>query len=444
MINKLQHFITQHQLFSANEKIIVACSGGCDSVLLSILLHQLNYKIVLAHCNFKLRGDEANEDENFVKQLAQQLNTEFYSVHFDTEKYAQQNKLSIQQAARKLRYDWFEKLLVDLQFDKIATAHHLNDSIETVFINLIRGTGIAGLTGIAAKKNHIVRPLLFATRNELETYAAIHKINFRTDSSNLNEDYTRNKIRHQIIPILQTINPSFETTMQKNMDRFATTENIFTASIHKKIQSAITQNNNEWRINIKLIHHHFAFATLLFELLKPFGFNASQVDSIITAKELKSGNEYFSEQYRMVLHQHQLIITLKNIAHNSVIIVDENEANITLSNSTIGIEKINWSAENKIDAAKNVGLIDAKKITYPLIFRHWKQGDYFYPIGMNNKKKKLSDYFTQLKLNTFQKEKTWLLCSGDYIVWVVGMRLDERFKVTEQSKQVLKLTIKTH
>jgi tRNA(Ile)-lysidine synthase len=441
---KLENFIEKHKLFASTDKIIVACSGGCDSVLLSILLHQIKYKIVLAHCNFQLRGDEANADEEFVKQLAKQLNIEFYSTKFDTEKYATEHKLSTQQAARNLRYDWFENLRNELQFDKIATAHHLNDSIETTLINLIRGTGIAGLTGISAKNKNIVRPILFATRNELEVYAAENNIQFRTDSSNLNDDYTRNKIRHQIIPILQTINPSFETTMQKNIERFTATENIFNASIQKKLGSTITQNKNEWLINLKLIHHHFAYSTLLFELLKPFGFNASQADSIVELKELKSGNEYFSEKFRMVLHQSQLIITEKKTENTSVIIVDENETNINLPNINILIEKLNWSTENKIEVDKNIGLIDSKKITYPIVLRHWKQGDYFYPIGMNKKKKKLSDYFTQQKLNTIQKEKTWLLCSGDYIVWVVGMRLDERFRVTEQTKQVLKLEIKNN
>ncbi|MFM2049241.1 MAG: hypothetical protein RI955_1789, partial [Bacteroidota bacterium] len=319
---RLIEFIAAQKLFSATEKIIVACSGGCDSVLLSILLHQLNYKIAVAHCNFKLRGDEANEDEQFVKTLAEQLKIDFHVVHFDTEKYAIENKLSIQQAARNLRYEWFEKLRIEIGFDKIATAHHLNDSIETTFINLIRGTGIAGLTGISSRNENIVRPLLFAERNELEEYAKQNSIPFRTDSSNLNDDYTRNKIRHQIIPLLKEINPSFEKTMQKNIERFAATENIFAASIQRKISKAIVKNKTEWRINLKLIHHHFAYSTLLFEMLKPFGFNASQVDSIVEAKELKSGAEYFSEKFRMVLHQHFLIITDNKPKENSVLFIE--------------------------------------------------------------------------------------------------------------------------
>jgi tRNA(Ile)-lysidine synthase len=434
---RLNEFIVTQKLFSANEKIIVACSGGCDSVVLSVLLHKLNYKIVLAHCNFQLRGDEANGDEQFVKSLAEQLKIDFHVVHFDTEKYATENKLSIQQAARNLRYEWFEKLRTEIEFDKIATAHHLNDSIETTFINLIRGTGMAGLTGISSRNGKIIRPLLFANRNEMEEYATQNNILYRTDSSNLNDDYTRNKIRHQIIPMLKEINPSFEKTMQKNIERFAATENIFAASVQRKIGKALVHNKTEWRINLKLIHHHFAYSTLLFEMLKPFGFNASQVDDIVEAKELKSGAEYFSEKYRMVLHQHFLIITENKLVDNSVIIIPQNQEKVELPNAILKIKKIDWLAEMKFENDKNIAMIDAKNIVFPLVLRRWKQGDYFYPLGMNRKKKKLSDFFTQQKLSKVDKEKAWLLCSGDYILWVLGMRQDERFTITAQTTKTI-------
>lgn len=438
---RLNEFIASQKLFSANEKIIVACSGGCDSVLLTVLLHKLNYKIVLAHCNFQLRGDEANGDEQFVKSLAKQLKIDFHVIHFDTEKYAIENKLSIQQAARNLRYEWFEKLRLEIGFDKIATAHHLNDSIETTFINLIRGTGIAGLTGISSKNDKIIRPLLFADRNEIEEYAKQNNISFRTDSSNLNDDYTRNKIRHQIIPLLKEINPSFEKTMLKNIERFTATENIFTASVQRKISKALVQNKNEWRINLKLIHHHFAYSTLLFEILKPFGFNASQVDDIVEAKELKSGAEYFSEKYRMVLHQQILIITENKPVDNSVIFIQHQLEKVELKNESLKIKLMDWHTDLKFDDNKNIAIMDLKNITFPLVVRRWKQGDYFYPLGMNKKKKKLSDFFTQQKLSKVDKEKVWILCSGDYILWVMGMRQDERFKVTEHTKQIIKFEI---
>ncbi|MEN9523611.1 MAG: hypothetical protein RL065_1988 [Bacteroidota bacterium] len=438
---RLNEFIAKQKLFSANEKIIVACSGGCDSVVLAVLLYQLNYKIVLAHCNFQLRGDEANGDEQFVKLLAEQLKIDFHVICFDTEKYAVENKLSIQQAARNLRYEWFEKLRLEIGFDKIATAHHLNDSIETTFINLIRGTGIAGLTGISSKNNKIVRPLLFADRNEIEQCAKQNNISFRTDSSNLNDDYTRNKIRHQIIPLLKEINPSFEKTMLKNIERFTAVENIFEASVHRKINKALVKLGNEWKINLKLIHHHLAYSTLLFEMLKPFGFNASQVDDIVEAKELKSGAEYFSEKYRMVLHQHFLVITENKPIDNSVIFIQQHQEKAELQNELLKIKVSDRLGELKFDDNKNMAMMDFKNITFPLVVRRWKQGDYFYPLGMNKKKKKLSDFFTQQKLSKVDKEKVWLLCSGDYILWVIGMRQDERFKVTEQTKQIIKFEI---
>ena len=229
--------------------------------------------------------------------------------------------------------------------------------------------------------------------------------------------------------------------MQKNIERFTATENIFTASVQRKISKALVQNKNEWRINLKLIHHHFAYSTLLFEILKPFGFNASQVDDIVEAKELKSGAVYFSEKYRMVLHQQVLIITENKPVDNSVIFIQQQQEKVELNNESLKIKLMDWHTDLKFDDNKNIAMMDLKNITFPLVVRRWKQGDYFYPLGMNKKKKKLSDFFTQQKLSKVDKEKVWILCSGDYILWVMGMRQDERFKVTEHTKQIIKFEL---
>ncbi len=439
LISRFIDFNLAHQLFNSGDKIVVACSGGCDSMAMAHLFHQQKIKILLAHCNFQLRGDEANGDENFVKQKATEWKIDFQSIKFDTEKFAAENKISIQQAARKLRYDWFEKLLAENDFTKIATAHHLNDNIETVFINLVRGTGIAGLTGIAAQNKKIIRPILFATRNEIENYAAENNLDFRNDSSNNSDDYLRNKIRHHLVPLMKEMNPNFENTMAQNIFNFKEANELIDVILPQKLKKIIVQKKEEWYINLKLLNHQPAAATLLYEAVKPFGFNTSQAFDIFNNKNSISGTTYFSATHRLLKHQQTWVISKINEQKKSVEYIDEQTQKVVLENGKLTIEKIEWTAENKISTNNSIALLDAKNIDFPLTLRTWKPGDYFYPLGMNTKKKKLSDFFVQQKLSLIEKEKMLLLCSGQRILWVVGMRIDERFKITNSTKKVLKI-----
>ena len=420
----------------------MACSGGCDSIVLAHLFQQTNIQIVLAHCNFQLRGDEANEDEKFVNQFAKLLQVPFHVIHFETEKFANENKLSIQQAARQLRYEWFEQLRKELNFNYIATAHHLNDSIETVFINLIRGTGIAGLTGIAKHNKKIIRPLLFANRNEIENYAAENNLKFRTDSSNLTDDYLRNKIRHHLLPLLNEMNPTFEKTMQKNILHFEQAEDLYQVELNKKLRKIVQQKNKEYWIAVKPLLHLSSASTILFEALKPFGFNVSQAEEVFLNLNAQSGKTFLAENYRLIKHQDFWIVAEKESEKNSVIVVEQNQAKATTSLGDFHFEILDWNAQSKISTDENIAMLDAKNISFPLCIRHWQQGDYFYPLGMNKKKKKLSDFFVQQKLSLSQKEKVQLICNNDYIIWIAGMRVDERFKIKPNTKKVLKITFK--
>ena len=439
LISRFIDFNATHQLFNNGDGVIVACSGGCDSMVMAHLFYQQKIKILLAHCNFQLRGKEANGDENFVKQQAEAWQIPFHAIHFDTEKFAAENKMSIQQAARKLRYDWFEKLLVENNCTKIATAHHLNDNIETVFINLIRGTGMAGLTGIAAQNKKIIRPILFATRKEIENYAAENNLDFRTDSSNHSDDYLRNKIRHHVVPLMQEMNPNFENTMAQNIFNFKEANELVDVALPQKLKKIIVQKKEEWFINLKLLYHQPAAATLLYEAVKPFGFNTSQAFEIFNNKNSISGTTYFSATHRLLKHQQTWVISKINEQKKTVEYIDEQTKKVVLEHGKLTIEKIKWTAENKISTDNSIALLDAKNIAFPLTLRSWKTGDYFYPLGMNRKKKKLSDFFVQQKLSLIEKEKTLLLCSGQHILWVVGRRMDERYKITTATKNVLKV-----
>jgi len=315
----------------------------------------------------------------------------------------------------------------------------LNDNIETVFINLVRGTGITGLTGIAAQNKKIIRPILFATRNEIENYAAENNLDFRTDSSNHSDDYLRNKIRHHVVPLMKEMNPNFENTMAQNIFNFKEANELVNVALQQKLKKIIVQKKEEWFINLKRLHHQPAAATILYEALKPFGFNSSQAFDIFNHENAISGTTYFSATHRLLKHQQTWVISKINEQKKTVEYIDEQTKKVMLENGNLTIEKIDWTAENKISTDNSIALLDAKNIAFPLTLRTWKTGDYFYPLGMNRKKKKLSDFFVQQKLSLIEKEKTILLCSGQHILWVVGMRIDERFKITNSTKKVLKI-----
>lgn len=436
MIKKFESYIKQNNLCSKKKKILIAVSGGADSVVLLHLLYLTGYKIALAHCNFNLREEESDEDEEFVRELCKEYKLENHFISFDTKEYATKNKISIEMAARDLRYNWFNDLCKQHNYSKISTGHHLNDSIETVFINLARGTGINGITGIASKNGNIIRPLLPFSRQQIEEFANFHKLTYRNDSSNDSLVYMRNIVRHEIIPAFKKINPSFEASMLQNLENISGAASIFNTQIQLSQNKLIDTEGDSIKIPIKKLLELSQINTYLFEFISPYGFNSNTVENILSATNNNSGKIFYSNTHQILVDRDYILIEKKQIDNLSITINNINE----LKDLPIKIIALQKDINNfTLTKENSVACLDADRIHYPLTLRKWQTGDFFYPLGMNNKKK-LSDFFIDQKVDRFKKDKTWILeCCGD-IVWIVGIRIDNRFKVTESTKKILQLT----
>ncbi|MCF6365341.1 MAG: tRNA lysidine(34) synthetase TilS [Bacteroidales bacterium] len=436
MEKQVAKYINSQNLFSRKDKILIALSGGCDSVALTHLLEKLNYKITLAHCNFNLRAHESDTDELFVKKLAEKLKIQLFTKSFETKEFADSNNFSIEEAARILRYNWFEEIRLKESLDYIATAHHLDDKIETFFINLIAGTGIKGIRSIKEKNNKIVRPLLFAKKNEIELWCKKNSIEYRTDKSNYDTKFIRNKLRHKVIPIIKEINPSFSDTMLKNFDIFSEFEKIYNNYVHNAANKIISYRNNLIFLNIEQLKREDAPISSLFEILTAYGFNSAQTINIFKHIDtMQSGKIFISESYRLIKDRAHLIIKKNTKNNNTEYQINSVKKHIS-SPLPLKIDIQPNTPQFNILKEKNIAYFDADKVKFPLILRNKKKGDYFYPFGMKGKKP-LSDYFTDIKLNIFEKEECYLLVSGKDILWIIGYRTDDRYKITEKTKRVL-------
>ncbi len=438
MLDKFKKHINSHFSFLNKSKILIAISGGLDSVVLTHLCHQLNLNIALAHCNFNLRGKESDADENFVFQLAEDLNIEVFIEDFDTENYAKENKLSIQMSARELRYFWFDDLAEQLQFDYILTAHHADDNLETFLINLSRGTGIEGLTGIPEINNNIVRPLLPFSRDEIETYAKDNQLKWREDSSNTSTKYLRNKLRHDVIPVLKEINPQLLQNFGKTLGFLQDSNEVLEDRIDDISNTIITKVSEiEVQYSISEIQKLNNSKAYLYQLLKDYGF--SEWNDIVDLLNAQSGKQIFSETHRLIKDRDVLILT--ELCHS-----ERSEESILINNldnsikTPFGILFFD-EADALFGKRTNLIYVDIEKLKLPLTLRKWKEGDYFYPLGMTGKKK-LSKYFKDEKMSLVDKENTWLLCSKNEIIWVINRRADERFKAIKETKQILKIELR--
>jgi tRNA(Ile)-lysidine synthase len=433
MLQEFNKHIIKDFPFLEGKKLLIACSGGLDSVVLSRLMKELNYNISLAHCNFSLRGLESDEDETFVNQLADKLSIPIFIKTFETKKYAAEHKVSTQVAARNLRYHWFNELKDENLYDYILTGHHLDDDLETFFINLSRGTGIRGLDGIPSIINSIVRPLLNFSREEILQFAERKNLNWREDSSNASRDYLRNKLRLDVIPNYKEIDSrvlnNFKTT-QKNLRM---SQNLIDDYMTLIKNLVITQVNNEYHFNVNQLKSLPNTDGLLYELLFPFGFNAwNDISELLSAQ---TGKQIFSKTHRLIKNREVLILAEINLEEISEVVVKEGTEEIYFPFHLV------FSKVNKIiETHENTVYLDRDKISFPLELRHWKEGDAFYPFGMKGKKK-LSKFFKDEKLSLVAKEKIWLLCSENEIVWVVGMRLDDRFKTDDNTNEILKIAL---
>lgn len=435
MLNEFKKYIEKEKLFMPDNKILLAVSGGIDSVVMAELFFLAGYDFGIAHCNFKLRGNDSDKDEKFVKDIAAKFKIPFFIKRFDTFKYSDENKISIQMAARELRYYWFTELLKKEDYKYTATAHHCNDSIETFFINLIRGTGISGLHGILPKQGNVIRPLLFAGRDEIEAFQKENKIKFREDKSNLSDKYLRNKIRHKLLPVIKEIEPDIEKVMQKNISRFAETENIYFKEIEKKKKKVVKEKNEKIIILIDELQKLKPLKTYLYEFLLAYNFGFADVENITISLEGISGKQFFSPTHRLLKDRNSLIITPLTDNKIQDIFINKSDKEIL---SPLRL-KINIEKNIVISSDKNIACLDYSKLEFPLLLRKWKRGDVFVPFGMTGKKK-LSDFFIDQKLSIIQKEQIWLLCSGENIVWIVGHRIDNRYRVTKNTKRVFRLT----
>ena len=436
MLNNFQNHINQNLSFLNKSRLLIAISGGLDSVVLTHLCHQLKLNIALAHCNFNLRGNESDGDEEFVLQLAEDLDLEVFIESFETEDYAKTYKLSTQMAARELRYNWFEELAEQLNFDFILTAHHADDNLETFLINLSRGTGLDGLMGIPEVNNKIVRPLLTFSREDIETYAKDNKLKWREDSSNASNKYLRNKLRHDVIPVLKEINPFLLQNFESTQNHLQDSKQIIEDTIVRIQKKAVyVDNDNVIRLSIKKLKKLSNPKAYLFELLKDFNF--TEWDDVTNLLDAQSGKQVFSSTHRLLKDRDYLLLIENNSEETlESISISEDKKQLKTTFGTLFFDE----ADAIFDAQTNLIYVDKAKLKYPLILRKWEEGDFFYPSGMTGKKK-LSKYFKDEKMSLIEKENTWLLCSEKDIVWVIGRRADNRFLATENTKQILKIEL---
>ncbi len=435
MFKAFDNHITSQLDFLRKGRLLIAISGGLDSVVLAHLCHKINLDVSLAHCNFNLRGDESDGDEGFVLELAEQLSMEAFVESFDTKTYAEAEKLSIQMAARELRYNWFKELARQLKFDFILTAHHADDNLETFLINLTRGTGLEGLTGIPQVNDNIVRPLLPYSRETIERYAMDNDLRWREDSSNASTKYLRNKLRHDVIPMLKDINPQLLQGFDKTLNNLQETSNIVRESIDvvtKRAIESVEGNTIVYKISeFKKLKKPKAY---IFEIFREYGFTA--FEDIYDLLDAQSGKQVFSSTHRLLKNRDSLILTVITLISDESMKIQEGEKMVEISLGTLFFEEVDTVSK----ASKKEIFVDVKSLQFPLEIRSWIDGDLFYPMGLQGKKK-LSKFFKDEKLSLLDKEKCQLLCSNDEVVWVINYRADNRFKVTENTNRILKITL---
>ena len=437
----MMQYAGHHQLLKPNNRVLAAVSGGIDSMVMLRLLYASGVDTVAAHCNFGLRGSESDHDEAFVKNETNTLGIPLFVSHFDTSAYAAQKGLSIQMAARELRYQWFLEQAELSDCDTIAIAHNRDDRIETLFINLARGAGIHGLTGIKPKNGKIIRPLLFASREEIEHYAQTHNIAFREDSSNATDKYARNYIRHHVLPGLEQFFPGLRQTIDRNMEHLSAVESFYNESIEQYRHKVITIKDDLMYIDLQGLSESPSPPALLYEILKSSGFPNTIAVEILEETRHPSGRQFYSDTHRLLHDRQSLILQQIKTEQLQEYFINEFTSYIDIP-FRVKIEKFNKYQEFRPDTNSDVACLDAQKLQFPLLLRKWKHGDSFRPLGMKNMKK-LSDFFINIKLSLIEKERRWVLVSGEQIAWIVGLRIDDRFKITNKTTEIVKFVVES-
>ena len=441
MLEEFKKFIARRQLFQPADKVLLAISGGVDSMVMAHLFYQSGYRFAVAHCNFQLRGKESDLDEEFVAAATAKLRARFVSRRFETEKYATRNGISLQMAARELRYQWFEQLLADSDCQYLATAHHLNDAFETALFNLVRGTGVSGLKGITAKSHYRVRPLLFADRKRIESFAVNQGIHWREDASNASIKYQRNLIRHQVIPLLEKINPDLVNSFSESAMKIAAAESMVTSSLAAIRQKLVKNRGEDFFIDKRKLSELPEGSFVLFEMLKAFGFNFSQACDIYE-KSGSTGKRFLSKNYQLNIDREALIISPVTPGPSSEMYIDTGMQTVHNGDFVLSLRQVaakGFSIPNNPDIAA----LDFDKLRFPLKIRPWKSGDWFIPLGMQHKKK-LSDFMIDEKIPLNLKARVLVLKSAEDIVWIIGHRIDDRYKITRHSRHVFVIKKQVH
>ncbi|OYT11495.1 MAG: tRNA lysidine(34) synthetase TilS [Bacteroidetes bacterium 4572_112] len=432
------NIFTEHVIPSHNKpNILLAVSGGMDSMAMLYLFKKSNYNFAVANVNFNLRGNESDGDSLFVKNYCTKNNIKFHQIFFDTNEFADEHKISTQMAARELRYEWFATLLKENNYSKIAVAHHLDDQVETFFINLLRGTGIAGMHGISINKDDIIRPLMFSTRSKIEDFIKKESIPYREDSSNASDKYQRNYIRHHILPEFKSLRSDFSESLNTSIQQLQEVEDFALFHINKAIDNIISNNKDRILIDLNKLFSNHSPKLILYYCLKDYGFQNTHINEIIDLiNNKKVGASIQSSKYEIFIDRNNLSLRPKNtiIEKNEIIIEsleesDWQDTNINLSDNYNGNYKINDKA---------LAFIDGDKLKFPLKIRNWQKGDSFQPLGMKTKKL-LSDFFIDNKIPRIEKEQIKLLCSGENIIWIIGHRIDNRYSITKDTKRIIKL-----
>ncbi|MGB5691480.1 MAG: tRNA lysidine(34) synthetase TilS [Flavobacteriaceae bacterium] len=433
MIKQFQAHIAESFPDPSKTKFLVACSGGVDSVVLSHLCSRSGYNFALAHCNFQLRGEESDQDAHFVEDLAKQLDVPFHLKHFDTRKYVEETKQSVQIAARALRYSWFEELIESEPYTRVLTAHHADDALETFIINLSRSTGLAGLTGIPAQTELVYRPLLIFSRNDIEAFARDEKLQWREDSSNRESVYLRNKIRHELVPVLKELHPTFLQNFKKTQSNLQAMKAILKVELEQIRKELFRETDGYLSITIESLRKLQPLEAYLYALLSDYGF--TDWDSIADLLNAPSGKQISSSSHRLVKDRDDLLLSRCETIDDQTYFINPQAGEVIKPVSMI------------IDEVPSIGslsdkilYVDKETLNHRLAIRKWRKGDYFYPLGLGGKKL-VSKYFKDQKMNALEKERQWLLFSGDRLLWVIGRRADERFKVGQKTKEIIRIKL---
>ena len=457
MLERFINYINSKRLFSPLDTLVVAVSGGVDSVVLVNLFRQTNFRFVIAHMNFNLREKDSERDELFVRNLAGEAGVPVFVKNVNTIEYATTNKLSIQETARVLRYEWFELLRQEQVKESlvasdggsalIVTAHHLDDSVETMMMNFFRGTGITGLRGILPVQGKIVRPLLCFTKDEIVSYAKSRELNWVEDVSNQQDKYTRNYFRNNVIPMIRKTYPQVNQNLYNNLARFNDAFILYRETVDKNIKKLVVVVGSELHIPVLKLKKMPAKETILFEIIQNYGFTASQVPQVISLMDGETGKQVLSEKFRVIKNRNWLIIAPVQQEDTGYVVIEPEDDMVSFEKGTL---KIRRQFKNTIrfrsdrpdipeQSSPAIAMLDAKKIQFPLLLRRWKNGDYFYPLGMK-KKKKIGRFLIDTKLSKTEKESLWVIESDKKIIWLVGIRIDDRFKITESTTEVISVT----